>query len=117
MMVIAFIRFYTETKQFTKACDLFEKFVQSENGKGVRSTLKMDARLERNLLHAAMQCGRTSLANRFLEASPADVAKHIAMIRTCGAEGNLKGAMTVFDTLKANGTEMNSIIYNTVLDA
>jgi len=111
-VVIAFIRFYTESKQFAKACDLFEEFEQTEKG-----GLKMDARLERNLLHAAMQCGRTSLANRFLEAAPADVAKNITMIRNCASEGNLKGAMTVFNSLKASGVEMNSIIYNTVLDA
>jgi len=45
-----------------------------------------------------------------------DVAKHIVMIRKCATDKNLKGAMGIFDTLKESGAEMNSVIYNTVLD-
>merc|ERR1719321_1636521 len=39
------------------------------------------------------------------------------MIRSCASEGNLKGSMEAFELLKGSGAEMNSIIYNTVLDA
>jgi pentatricopeptide repeat protein len=46
-----------------------------------------------------------------------DVAKHIVMIRKCGMEKDLKGAFSIFETLKETGVEMNSVIYNTVLHA
>merc|ERR1719453_182411 len=39
------------------------------------------------------------------------------MIRNCAAEKNLEGAVSVFDSLERSGVELNSIIFNTVLDA
>ena len=39
------------------------------------------------------------------------------MIRKCARENNLKGAMSIFNSLKEAGVELNSSIYNTVLDA
>merc|ERR1719343_585547 len=68
-------------------------------------------------MNAALRCGRSKLASNLLSASPSDVAKHIAMIRKCATEGNLDGAINVFETLKSNLPELNSIIYNTVIDA
>jgi len=46
-----------------------------------------------------------------------DIGKHITMIRGCAFENNLTGAMNVFVTLQQSGAELNSIVYNTVLDA
>merc|ERR1719267_18161 len=39
------------------------------------------------------------------------------MIRNCAAEHNLKGAYGVFESLEKSGVDLNSVIYNTVLDA
>jgi pentatricopeptide repeat protein len=39
------------------------------------------------------------------------------MIRRCAVEKNLSGAVSIFNSLKDAGAEMNSIVYNTVLDA
>merc|ERR1719409_1959786 len=39
------------------------------------------------------------------------------MIRNCASERNLKGAVSIFDSLEQSGVDLNSIIYNTVLDA
>merc|ERR1719310_1395643 len=39
------------------------------------------------------------------------------MIRGCASEKNLEGAMNVFSTLQQSGAELNSVVYNTVLDA
>eukprot|EP00427_Karlodinium_veneficum_P016583 CAMPEP_0169128186 /NCGR_PEP_ID=MMETSP1015-20121227/36424_1 /TAXON_ID=342587 /ORGANISM="Karlodinium micrum, Strain CCMP2283" /LENGTH=1081 /DNA_ID=CAMNT_0009192053 /DNA_START=55 /DNA_END=3297 /DNA_ORIENTATION=+ len=117
----ALIRFYSEHDQQAKACDIFEKDLQS--GVGACSDVNIprppvaDARMERSLMNAALQCGRTSLAKTLLEASPSDVAKHISMIRSCASEGNLKGAFEIFASLEQSGIDLNSIIYNTVLDA
>merc|ERR1719506_2069248 len=52
-----------------------------------------------------------------LSATPSDIAKHITMIRNCASENDLKGAVSVFQSLEQSGVELNSIIYNTVLDA
>jgi len=118
----AFIRFYVECQQYEKACDVYEHDllpVQSatvDATQGQRS-LQMDARMERVLMDAALKCGRSHLAKNMLSASPSDVAKHITMIRNCGAQNDLKGAKSVFQALETSGVDMNSIIYNTVLDA
>merc|ERR1719199_1787156 len=39
------------------------------------------------------------------------------MIRNCAAAKNLQGAVSVFEELELSGAELNSVIYNTVLDA
>lgn len=121
-ILTAFIRFYVDTEQYEKACDVYEqelkKISNSDADKpDAKRSLCLDARLERVLMNAALRCGRSTLATGLLDSSPSDVAKHIAMIRNCAAAGNLDGAVNVFETLKRNGTELNSVIYNTVIDA
>merc|ERR1719162_998686 len=68
-------------------------------------------------MNSALKCGRAHIASKLLKASPEDVAKHITMIRNCAAENNLQGAISVFDSLETSGVDLNSVIYNTVLDA
>merc|ERR1719331_2221810 len=111
----AFIRFFVESEQFEKACDVYEFHVQPLGESESRRRLMIDARVERSLMSAALACGRTALVQSLFDASRVDVAKHIVMIRKCASENNLKGAMTIFDSLKEGGVELNSIIYNTVL--
>jgi len=113
----AFIRFYVESENFSQACDVFEFHVKplSEGDSQKRSMI--DSRVERGLMSAALTCSRTSLVQCLFDASKTDIAKHIVMIRKCAAENNLKGSMSIFNSLKEGGVEMNSIIYNTVLDA
>jgi pentatricopeptide repeat protein len=120
----AFIRFYAENEQYDKACDVYEQDLlhlhtsvdTSSETQGQRSLL-LDARMERSLMNAALRCGRAHLAKNLLDSSPSDVAKHITMIRNCAAENNLQGAIAVFDSLESSGVDLNSVIYNTVLDA
>jgi len=107
----AFIRFYADNERFSKACDVYEKSLMPA-GNELQRPLMADARMERALMNAALRCGRSELAKHLLESSPSDVAKHIAMIRSCAAEGNLQGAIDVFESLKQSG-----VVYNTVLDA
>jgi len=59
-----------------------------------------------------------SATQRAVPKSPkVDIAKHVMMIRKCASENNLKGAMSIFDTLKESGVEMNGVVFNSVLDA
>jgi len=110
----AFVHFYADNGELTRACDIFES---NRAGDLQSRSMKIDSRVERSLLNAALRCGRTSLAKELLESSPSDIAKHITMIRNCSSDGNLQSAKDVFESLKNSGVELNSIIYNTVLDA
>jgi len=112
----AFIRFYIDVQEFSKACDVFEHFVVP-SGNGEKRRLMIDARVERSLMTAASSCGRSSLVQSLFDASKTDLAKHIVTIRKFASEKNLKGAKNIFDSLKKAGVELNSIVYNTVLDA
>jgi len=115
-----FIRFYVEREQYEKACDVYEHDLlpaQASNATQGERSLQLDARMERVLMDAALKCGRSHLAKDMLSASPSDVAKHISMIRNCAAQKDLKGAVNVFESLEKSGVDMNSIIYNTVIDA
>jgi len=113
-----FIRFFADNEQYARACDIYEQdLVRLHVAASEAASPQMDSRMERSLMNAALKCGRTELAQKLLSSSPSDIAKHITMIRNCAAEKNLKGAIGVFASLEQSGVEMNSIIYNTVLDA
>jgi len=105
----ALVRFYAEHEEHEKACAVYEK--------DLTNSAFMDPRLERTLMTAALRSGRSQLAESLLGVSPSDLAKYITMIRNCAAEKNLAGAKAVFESAKQSQAEMNSVIYNTVLDA
>merc|ERR1719421_2283771 len=105
----ALVRFYAEHEEHEKACAVYEK--------DLTNSAFMDPRLERTLMSAALRSGRSQLAESLLGVSPSDLAKYITMIRNCAAEKNLAGAKAVFESAKQSEAEMNSVIYNTVLDA
>lgn len=109
----SFIKFYLDGGKSERACDAFEQELEKANSQ----ISLLDARVERNLLNAALRCGRTQLANKLLEASPSDIAKHITMIQNCASANNLDGAFSVFDSLERSGVELNSVVYNAVLEA
>merc|ERR1719327_2473849 len=108
-VISALVRFYAEHEEYEKACVIYEE--------ELASSAFMDPRLERSIMNAALQSGRSELAKSLLGVSPSDLAKYITMIRNCAAERNLAGAKAVFETAKQSEAEMNSVIYNTVLDA
>jgi len=110
----ALLRFYAESGEPTKACKVFDKHLRSSSSD--RPTL-LDTRTERSLVNAALQCGRNDLASVVLESSPSDTAKHINIIRSCAAKGNLREAMGAFRSLQASGAEITQSLWNTVLDA
>jgi|EP00927_Polykrikos_kofoidii_P041288 pentatricopeptide repeat protein len=112
----AFVRMYVEHEMFDEVCNIYQEQIARSNDDGGRP-LCFDARTERIVLDSALKCGRTTLARKLLDASPSSVAKHITMIRKYASEGNLKGAVDIFETLRRNVTDMNSIIYNSIIDA
>jgi len=116
-ILMAFIRFYSDAEEFGRACDVYENHLKpllKSDGGGTRF---LDARMERCLMNSALRCGRSDLVQDFLDSSPSDIAKHVTMIRNCAASHDLAGAMNVFQGLRRSGVELNSVVYNTVLDA
>lgn len=110
--VLALVRFYAEVGQPEKACKLYDAHIC-----GDRHRTLVDSRTERCVVAAALQCGRKDLATGLLEAAPSDTAKHISLIRTCAAKGNLDEAMKTFQALEASGAELTHSLWNTALDA
>jgi len=45
-----------------------------------------------------------------------DIAKEIMMMRKSASEKNLKGAVSILESLRQRGVEMNTTIYNSMLD-
>jgi hypothetical protein len=109
-VLTAFIRFYLESEQFPKACDVFEHHVLPLGEQDTQRSVMIDSRVERSLMSAALHCGRTAVVQRLFDSSRTDVAKHVIMIRKCAAENNLNGALSIFTSLKESGVEMNSIV-------
>jgi len=68
-------------------------------------------------MNSLMKCGKESMAKGILDVAPANVAKHINMIRDCASKRNLEGAISVFTTLKNSGADLTRSMYNAVLDA
>jgi len=71
----AFIRFYMDDKQPEKACDLFEL------NYATFFDIELDEQMEWQLLMAALQCERHSLAEHLLQTSQSDYAKHVGTIQ------------------------------------
>ncbi|CAE7432375.1 unnamed protein product [Symbiodinium natans] len=114
----AFVRFHFEVENYEKVCDMYEKDAAPLREKAAaEGRAILDSRMERCVMNAALKCGRSKLAQSLLSENPSDVAKHITMIRSCAVEHNLEGAMNVFQSLKNSAAELNSVVYNTVLDA
>jgi len=63
----------------------------------------------------SMQSG--DRAKRVPSSSQIDVGKHITMIRNYATEKNLQGAFSVFKSLEESDADLNSVMYNAVLDA
>lgn len=114
--ICALIRYYSESGFHEKACDVYEKHLHEGFSKSMGRSL-LDARTERTLMNSLTKCGRESMAKGILDATPANVAKHIAMIRDCAGKKNLEGAISVFNTLRSSGAELTRSMYNAVLDA
>mmetsp|Transcript_36565 Transcript_36565/g.84047 ORF Transcript_36565/g.84047 Transcript_36565/m.84047 type:complete len:1045 (+) Transcript_36565:176-3310(+) len=108
------IRFYSETGCPDQACAAYEEHALSLPAES-RPTL--DVRTERMLTKAAVESGCQDLASSMVSSGSPDAGRHVAMIRSCAAKGNLDGVFSIFNSLENGGKELSQTIYNTVLDA
>lgn len=115
-VLCALMRYYSDAGLHEKACNIYEWHLKQPGFQSMNRSL-LDARTERCIMNSLLKCGRESIAKGILDAAPANVAKHIAMIRDCASKKNLEGSMSVFQTLKDSGVEVTRSMYNAVLDA
>merc|ERR1719337_35336 len=66
---------------------------------------------------AALESGCARLAQNSPSSCPSDIGKHITMIRKYAAENNLEGAVSVFKSLEESGVDLNTVMFNAILDA
>lgn len=71
----AFIRFYMDTEQSEKACNVFELHYSTF------FEVELDEKVEWHLLVAALKCGRQSLAEHLLQTSQSNAAENIVTIQ------------------------------------
>eukprot|EP00746_Dinoflagellata_sp_MGD_P098511 gnl/MRDRNA2_/MRDRNA2_39767_c1_seq1.p1 gnl/MRDRNA2_/MRDRNA2_39767_c1~~gnl/MRDRNA2_/MRDRNA2_39767_c1_seq1.p1 ORF type:complete len:1084 (-),score=202.65 gnl/MRDRNA2_/MRDRNA2_39767_c1_seq1:59-3310(-) len=118
-VIAALIRFFSESNLHSRVCDIYElwRSDRSSSAENMYISPRLDVRTERYVADAALMCGRDSIVSSVLDSSPADVAKHIAMIQSCSARKNLDGAFSIFEALQKKGSELTLSIYNTLLDA
>merc|ERR1719161_2055930 len=106
----ALLNVYSVCEMHDMVCDLYENEM-------VPRSIKPDSQVGDIIMKSAMQCGRNSLAQSVFAGAAGDISKHMAMIKACSRERNLQGAVDVFERLKSSGASLNSMAYNSLLDA
>jgi pentatricopeptide repeat protein len=110
VLYTALLRAYCTCELHDEVCDIYEKEMAPQS-------IKPDAQLGDIIMRSAMQCGRNKLAQSVFAGASGDINKHLTMIKACSRENNLQGALDVFERLKASGASLNSMTFNSILDA
>mmetsp|Transcript_10702 Transcript_10702/g.17615 ORF Transcript_10702/g.17615 Transcript_10702/m.17615 type:complete len:729 (+) Transcript_10702:59-2245(+) len=98
---------YSKTSKVVKLVD-DEDDGESETTRGMGSPCKMTRKSAAEVL--AKQTDN-------LPKHDSEIAKHITMIQRCAAQNNLQGSFDVFASLVRSGANLNSVVYNSVLEA
>merc|ERR1719301_476898 len=106
----ALLQVYSVCDLHDAVCDIYEKEMAPRN-------IKPDSQVGDIVMKSAMQCGRNTLAQSVFSSAAGDISKHITMIKACSREKNLQGALDIFERLKSSGASLNSMAYNSLLDA
>jgi len=106
----ALLQVYSVCELHDTVCDIYEKEMAPRS-------IKPDSQIGDIIMRSAMQCGRNSLAQSVFAGAAGDINKHIAMIKAFSRDRDLQGAVDVFERLKSSGASLNSMAYNSLLDA
>jgi pentatricopeptide repeat protein len=107
----ALIRVYAGSGLWDKACRIFEEVM-------VPAHLKPDPPLSELLMRTAVQAGRSDLMPKLSEClAGGEMAKQAKAIRACGKNGDLEGAVAVFNKLKSGNMTVIPIVYNCLIEA
>jgi pentatricopeptide repeat protein len=115
-IISGLLRFYADADMPEKACEIFDQQIRKGSG-DAKARCVLDPRTERSLIGAALKLGREETVLELLNNSHQDTAKHIGLVRSCTASGNLNGAMVLFRALQKSGAELTNSLWNTVLDS
>merc|ERR1719335_1629760 len=108
---------YASLLQVYSVCELHDTVCDIYQNEMVPRSIKPDSQIGDIIMKSAMQCGRNNLAQSVFAGAAGDISKHLAMIKACSREKNLQGAIDVFERLKSSGSSLNSMAYNSLLDA
>merc|ERR1719161_1561638 len=106
----ALLQVYSMCEMHDTVCDIYKHEMAPRS-------IKPDSQIGDIIMKSAMQCGRNDLAQSVFAGAAGDISKHLAMIKACSKERNLQGAVDVFERLKSSGASLNSMAYNSLLDA
>jgi len=106
----AMIKVYASCEQWDMACCIYEEVM-------LPASLKLDPMLAEVLLKAATKTNRTDLTSALAESFLGDAAKQAKIIRSYGKDGNLKGAIGIFNQMKQSQAPLSSLLYNSILEA
>lgn len=106
----ALIKVYAACEEWDMACCIYEEVM-------LPASLKLDPILTEVLLKAATKSNRSDLTTALAESLLGDSAKQAKIIRSYGKDGNLRGAIGIFNQMKQSQTPLNSLMYNSILEA
>jgi len=106
----ALIKVYASCELWDMACCIYEEVIMP-------SQVKLDPVLGELLLKAASNSNRTELIPALAESLAGDSAKQAKIIRCYGKDGNLRGAIDMFNQMKQSHVPLNSLVYNSILEA
>jgi len=106
----ALIKVYASCEQWDMACCIYEEVM-------LPASLKLDPIVTEVLLKAATKANRTDLASALAESLLGDSAKQAKIIRSYGKDGNLRGAIGIFNQMKQSPNPLTSLMYNSILEA
>merc|ERR1719335_27116 len=108
---------YASLLQVYSVCELHDTVCDIYQNEMAPRSIKPDSQIGDIIMKSAMQCGRNNLAQSVFAGAAGDISKHLTMIKACSRERNLQGAIDVFERLKSSGSSLNSMAYNSLLDA
>jgi len=98
------------------ACELHDKVCDVYEYEMLPRQIRPDAQLGDLMLKSAAIAGRASITKTLFDGSTGDVGRHLTMIKLCRRDGNLQGAMDIFEQLRDSGAHLSPMMYNALLD-
>lgn len=109
VMYSALMKVYSYANMYSQASDLYEQICADG--------LEPDNMMYGCLVNFSAACGRTALAKELSAKVPGcDIHHQMALIRAAGQEKDVNGAVSILENLKASGGQLDTVVYNAVLD-
>lgn len=109
-MYSALMKVYAHARRYEEACDLYDQILADG--------LEPDSMMYGCLMKFSASCGRSDLTQQLSSkmASSCDNYQQMALIRAAGQLKDVDKAFAVFEQIKASGIQLDSVLYNSILD-